>query len=69
MPQVAVAQLLGMGVCCIQALTDAGIDWQGDDVQQLDSLRCGVLIGTAMGGMTTFTTAVEDLTLKVCWSA
>lgn len=50
---------------CTQALTDAGINWQGDDLQQLDKMRCGVLIGTAMGGMTTFTNAVEDLKLKV----
>ena len=27
--------------------------------------KCGILIGTAMGGMQTFSTAVEDLTVKV----
>jgi hypothetical protein len=37
-----------------------------DSLAQLDRSKCGVLVGTAMGGMATFSTAVEDLTLKVC---
>ena len=49
----------------VQALDSAGLDWRGDGLAQLDRMKCGVLIGTAMGGMHTFTTAVEDLTTKV----
>lgn len=49
----------------VQALADAGLDWQGDALQQLDKLRCGILMGTAMGGMNTFTTAIQDLLQKV----
>lgn len=47
-----------------RALADAGLDWQGDALQQLDKLRCGILMGTAMGGMNTFTTAIQDLLQK-----
>ena len=36
-----------------------------DALDGLDRAKCGILIGTAMGGMQTFSTAVEDLTLKV----
>ncbi|KAK9805796.1 hypothetical protein WJX73_000412 [Symbiochloris irregularis] len=46
------------------ALEDAGLDWRGEGLSKLDRMRCGVLMGTAMGGMHTFTTAVEDLTRK-----
>ena len=51
--------------CPWQALDDAGIDWRGPGLEALDLARCGILIGTAMGGMTTFAAAVSDLTLKV----
>jgi len=47
-----------------QALEHAGLTWETPDAH-LDPARCGILIGTAMGGMHTFSTAVEDLTLKV----
>ena len=47
-----------------QALDDAGIDWRGEGMSGLDVSRCGILIGTAMGGMATFTAAVEDLAQK-----
>jgi hypothetical protein len=30
-------------------------------LQQLDKARCGILIGSAFGGMQTFATAVEAL--------
>ena len=36
-----------------------------ESLEGLDRTKCGILIGTAMGGMQTFATAVEDLTLKV----
>ena len=36
-----------------------------EELAQLDMAKCGILIGTAMGGMSTFSSAVEDLTLKV----
>ena len=48
----------------LQALDDAGIDWRGEGMSGLDVSRCGILIGTAMGGMATFTAAVEDLAQK-----
>ena len=40
-----------------------------EELEGLDRAKCGILIGTAMGGMQTFSTAVEDLTLKVLTSA
>ena len=49
----------------MQALDDAKLDWRGDALQALDRLRCGILVGTAMGGMTTFAQAVDDLMVKV----
>ena len=48
----------------LQALDDAGIDWRAGGTSGLDVSRCGILIGTAMGGMATFTAAVEDLVQK-----
>ena len=48
----------------VQALEHAGLTWETPD-SQLDPARCGILIGTAMGGMHTFSTAVEDLTQRV----
>lgn len=44
-----------------KALADAGLDWTGDDIKQLNKARCGILIGSAFGGMQTFATAVEAL--------
>ena len=46
----------------------AGARWAdlGDAGQQPGTpARCGILIGTAMGGMHTFSTAVEDLATRV----
>lgn len=37
------------------------LSWQGTEIKQLDLSRCGTLIGTAMGGMTSFANAVEAL--------
>lgn len=51
---------------CLQALDDANLGWREGGLDKLDLLRCGILIGTAMGGMQTFAKAVEDLTTKVC---
>ncbi|WIA38565.1 hypothetical protein OEZ86_001879 [Tetradesmus obliquus] len=47
-----------------KALADAGLDWQGQDIKELDKARCGILIGSAFGGMQTFATAVEALELQ-----
>jgi hypothetical protein len=33
-------------------------------LQELDKARCGILIGSAFGGMQTFATAVEALELQ-----
>eukprot|EP00775_Hariotina_reticulata_P013137 gene13137-13267_t len=44
-----------------KALADAGLDWQGDAIKELNKARCGILIGSAFGGMTSFATAVEAL--------
>ena len=49
----------------LQALDDAKIQWREKDGHGLDLARCGILIGTAMGGMQTFATACEDLHFKV----
>lgn len=50
----------------LQALEDAKIKWREEGgLSELNLLRCGILIGTAMGGMQTFATAVEDLMSKV----
>ena len=51
-----------------QALADAGIAVEKDHIAQeghVDQQRCGILIGSAMGGMATFAQGVEDLTLRV----
>ena len=52
-----------------QALQDAGIGIEPEELQQLDLAKCGILIGTAMGGMSTFSSAVEDLPLRVVISS
>jgi 3-oxoacyl-[acyl-carrier-protein] synthase II len=44
-----------------KALIDAGLSPDGSDIKQLDTSRAGILIGSAMGGMTSFTNAVEAL--------
>ncbi|RMZ56728.1 hypothetical protein APUTEX25_002817, partial [Auxenochlorella protothecoides] len=47
-----------------QALEDAGLPFEGPGLEDLDRKLCGILIGTAMGGMTTFASGVEALTLS-----
>ncbi|CAL8465756.1 g5292 [Coccomyxa elongata] len=47
-----------------KALQSAGFSLEPGSLDGLDLSKCGILIGTAMGGMQTFTSAVEDLTLK-----
>ena len=44
-----------------QALASAGIAWDGGGLETLDRMRCGILVGTAMGGMHTFATAIEAM--------
>ncbi|GFR42796.1 hypothetical protein Agub_g3761 [Astrephomene gubernaculifera] len=44
-----------------KALGDAGLAWDGKEIKDLNHLRCGTLVGTAMGGMTSFANAVEAL--------
>ena len=44
-----------------KALEGAGLPWQGPEIQEIDRTKAGILIGTAMGGMNTFATAVEAL--------
>jgi len=43
------------------ALNDAGLQWDGPEIDDLDKARCGILIGSAMGGMDVFTTSCEAL--------
>ena len=52
-------------VAMLQALEDAGLPHEKDALETMNVAKCGILIGTAMGGMQTFSTAVEDLTVKV----
>jgi len=49
----------------VQALEAAGIAIEKDHIDNVDKMRCGILVGTAMGGMATFAQAIEDLTQKV----
>jgi 3-oxoacyl-[acyl-carrier-protein] synthase II len=51
-----------MTVAGKKALGDAGLQWDGQELRDLDRTKCGILIGTAMGGMNTFATAIEALT-------
>lgn len=44
-----------------KALQDAGLSWDGQEIQELNKARCGILIGSAFGGMNAFATAVEAL--------
>lgn len=52
-------------VCLTQALEAAGIAIEKEHIDNVDKMRAGILIGTAMGGMATFAQAIEDLTQKV----
>ncbi|KAK9918996.1 hypothetical protein WJX75_008560 [Coccomyxa subellipsoidea] len=47
-----------------KALQSAGFSLEPGSFEGLDLAKCGILIGTAMGGMATFSNAVEDLTQK-----
>ncbi|DBA90890.1 hypothetical protein WJX79_007143 [Trebouxia sp. C0005] len=47
-----------------KALEAAGIATEEDHIDNVDKMRAGILIGTAMGGMATFAQAIEDLTQK-----
>ena len=44
-----------------KALQDAGLDPEQDSIKDLDKARCGILIGSAMGVMSSFSNAVEAL--------
>lgn len=47
-----------------KALIDAGLPEGSDEIKQIDPARAGILIGTAMGGMKSFETAVSNLHLQ-----
>ena len=49
----------------MQALQDAGLPADGPELKDMNKTRCGILIGSAMGGLQTFAQAVEDLDVKV----
>ncbi|KAI8104919.1 hypothetical protein M9435_000093 [Picochlorum sp. BPE23] len=51
--------MLYLQVAGKKALEAAGVSWEEDDT--LDKTKCGILIGTAMGGLMTFSTAAEAL--------
>lgn len=53
------------GAIVVQALEAAGIATEKENIDNVDKMRCGILVGTAMGGMATFAQAIEDLTQKV----
>jgi hypothetical protein len=44
-----------------QALGDAGLPWDGPELKDLNRQRCGILMGSAMGGMATFAAGEEAL--------
>ncbi|KAI8472165.1 MAG: 3-ketoacyl-ACP-synthase [Monoraphidium minutum] len=44
-----------------KALQDAGLPIEGKELEELNRARCGILIGSAFGGMSTFATAVEAM--------
>jgi len=44
-----------------KALIHAGLDPNGTDIKQLDLSRAGILMGSAMGGMSSFSNAVDAL--------
>lgn len=43
------------------------LSWTGQELKDLNRQRCGTLIGTAMGGMTSFANAVEALEVAGEW--
>lgn len=49
-----------------KALIQAGLDKENDAeaFEKLDKMRCGVLVGSGMGGLTTLSESVETLTSK-----
>mmetsp|Transcript_147050 Transcript_147050/g.472216 ORF Transcript_147050/g.472216 Transcript_147050/m.472216 type:complete len:507 (+) Transcript_147050:41-1561(+) len=47
-------------VCGKKALEDAGLGMDTDDFQKLDKERCGILIGSAMGG-TSLQTSIDNM--------
>eukprot|EP00891_Asterochloris_glomerata_P000368 jgi/Astpho2/368/Aster-02242 len=47
-----------------KALQDAGLPADGPELKDINKARCGILIGSAMGGLQTFAQAVEDLDFK-----
>lgn len=49
----------------MQALAAANLGVETLEMGQLDKARCGILIGSAMGGMNTFSTAIEALHKQV----
>ena len=49
----------------LQALQDARLPADGPELKDINKMRCGILIGSAMGGLQTFAQAVEDLDFKV----
>ena len=49
----------------LQALEAANIAIDKEQIDNVDKMRCGILVGTAMGGMATFAQAIEDLTQRV----
>lgn len=51
--------MLYLQVAGKKALEAAGVSWEDDDT--LDKKKCGILIGTAMGGLMTFSAAAEAL--------
>ncbi len=48
-----------------QALAAANLGVETPEMGDLDKARCGILIGSAMGGMNTFSTAIEALHKQV----
>jgi 3-oxoacyl-[acyl-carrier-protein] synthase II len=44
-----------------KAMEDGGIGLGSAGYDAVDKLRCGILVGSAFGGMQTFATAVEAL--------
>ena len=47
-----------------KALTDAGLEIGSDGFNTLDKTRCGVLVGSGMGGLTVFQDGVKNLVEK-----
>jgi 3-oxoacyl-[acyl-carrier-protein] synthase II len=47
-----------------KALADAGLEIGSDGFEKLDKTRCGVLVGSGMGGLTVFQDGVKNLVEK-----